>query len=292
MNCDRDRCAIDGDRRTVDTAAGCDVDPPRPGLAGLTVKGPAIHFAEHGAIGFVTVGTLYEGLDGLTLMSGVGVLEPGRVRRPTLERGQHRRRAIAVLALVVALVGGACRSSNDDEIVDPTSTESTSSSSVSSVTSTSTSSTSSTTSIDGSNVTAEAQARYLAFWDARFEANTAPPDPEDPALAEYATGAQLDNVIAETQRRLDAGHALRAADPSQTSHEVTVVSAEEGRVELQDCFVNDGVVYEIESGAVVDDSVVTRSVSALMVRVAGVWKLERASVVQEWEGVAGCALAS
>ena len=65
----------------------------------------------------------------------------------------------------------------------------------------------------------------------------------------------------------DAGHALRAADPSRTSHVVEIVSTEEGRVELQDCFVNDGVVYEVSSETVVDDSVVTRSVSAVMVDV-------------------------
>lgn len=110
-------------------------------------------------------------------------------------------------------------------------------------------------------------------------------------LAEFATGPQLDNVVAETRRRLDDGLALRSADPSKTSHDVTVIRQTGDRAELQDCFVNDGIVYRTDTGEVVDDSVVTRSVSADMVLVDDVWKLERATVVQQWEGIAGCALA-
>jgi hypothetical protein len=133
--------------------------------------------------------------------------------------------------------------------------------------------------------------RYVGFWDARLAANEVPPDPDDPALAEFATGPQLDNVVAETRQRLDDGLALRSADPSRTSHDVTVISQTADRAELQDCFVNDGIVYRPDTGEVIDDSVVTRSVSADMVLVDGVWKLERATVVQQWEGIAGCALA-
>lgn len=286
------RCVLRCGRRTVDAAARCEPDTPRPGLAGLTVKGPAIHFPEHGAAGAFTLYDCYEGLDGLTLMSGVAALVPTRARRPTLERGHVAPRAIATAALALTLFAGACTSSDDDDIVDPATTETTSTSSTSTSATSSTSSTPTTSGDGDSEESADAIERYLAFWDARFEANTEPPDPDDPGLAEYATGPQLENVVAETQRRLDAGQALRAADPSQTSHVVEIVSTDEGRVELQDCFVNDGVVYEVRSGTVVDDSVVTRSVSAVMVEVDGRWKLERATVVQEWEGVAGCALAS
>ena len=99
-------------------------------------------------------------------------------------------------------------------------------------------------------------------------------------------------MTAETQQRLDDGLALRPADQPATDHRVHVVSVTADRAELQDCFVNDGVVYRVETGEVVDEAVVTRSVSASMAIVGGVWKLERATVIQEWEGVAGCALDS
>lgn len=141
------------------------------------------------------------------------------------------------------------------------------------------------------SVEAEITARYLAFWEARFSANQDPPNPDHPQLPEYATGDQLEQVRSETAERRDRGLAMRAANPSASSHDVEVVSLESGRAELQDCFVNDGVVYDVASGQPVDDAVVTRSVSAVMVIEGGVWKLARASVLQEWEGVAGCALA-
>lgn len=62
--------------------------------------------------------------------------------------------------------------------------------------------------------------------------------------------------------------------------------------QLQECSVNDGVVYEVDSGQVIDDTVVTRSVEATMEQVDGVWKLAATRVVQSWEGVAGCALSA
>ena len=57
-----------------------------------------------------------------------------------------------------------------------------------------------------------------------------------------------------------------------------------------DCSINDTIVYRVATGEVVDDSTVTRSVSATMRKVDGVWKLASTSEIQKWEGVAGCAL--
>ncbi|MGC1512036.1 MAG: hypothetical protein WA797_03865, partial [Acidimicrobiales bacterium] len=86
------------------------------------------------------------------------------------------------------------------------------------------------------------------------------------------------------------GLAFRQEANSVTAHHVRVLSVAATTAELQDCFVNDGVVYRVESGAVVDDSVVTRNVTASMTIVDGVWKIEMATVIQEWKGVAGCAV--
>ena len=133
--------------------------------------------------------------------------------------------------------------------------------------------------------------RYLAFWDARFAANEEPVDPESPALAEYATGAQLDTVRAETARNATEGLALRRPSPSITRRAPTVISVSGDTAQLQDCAVNDGIVYRVATGEVVDDSVVTRNVSAVMRLIEGEWRLEAARIIQEWEGVAGCALA-
>lgn len=206
---------------------------------------------------------------------------------PSQPPGAARPRCRFALA-GAALLLAAC-SGSGDEIAEPAST--TSRAPTTAPTSPE-STTTSTSPPDGGQVEERGLVeRYVGFWDARLAANEAPPNPDDPALAEFATGPQLDNVVAETRRRLDDGLALRAADPSRTSHDVSVLRQTADRAELQDCFVNDGIVYRTNTGEVVDDSVVTRSVSADMVLIDGVWKLERATVVQQWEGIAGCALA-
>lgn len=133
--------------------------------------------------------------------------------------------------------------------------------------------------------------RYQQFWEARAAANADPPNPDDPKLRDLATGSQLLNVIAETSRRREDGLAVRPASPSKGEHRVEVRALSGDTAELNDCSINDSVVYRPSTGEVVDDSVVTRSATATMRKIDGVWLLESASVVQSWKGVAGCALA-
>ena len=133
--------------------------------------------------------------------------------------------------------------------------------------------------------------RYQAFWEARFKANQAPPNPGDPGLVEYATGKQLDNVRTETQRRLDDGLAFRRPSNSIARRNVRMTAIDGDVANLQDCAVNDGIIYRTTTGEVVNDDAVTQNINAIMRLVEGKWKLEQASLVQEWEGVAECAIA-
>jgi len=137
---------------------------------------------------------------------------------------------------------------------------------------------------------AEIVARYKQFWDVRFEANRNPANPADPRFAQFAVDPQLGNVVTETRQRRDQGLALRRPDPSVTQRRVKVVELTGAAATLQDCATNDGIVYSVATGQVIDDTVVTRSVSATMRRVDGVWKVAETKVLQEWKGVAGCAL--
>lgn len=212
-----------------------------------------------------------------------------RLRSPGDGRtASHGRFTIVVLLVVVAVLASACSDGDSDEIVAP---DTTSTTRVPPSTTTTSAETTAATS-EQSELERQIIERYETFWEARFEANQAPPDPDDPGLAEYATGQQLDNVVAETQGRLDDGLAFRATANSVTDHRVRVISLAATTAELQDCFVNDGIVYRVDSDEVVDDRVVTRSVSASMTFVDGAWKLEMATVIQEWRGVAGCAAES
>jgi hypothetical protein len=134
--------------------------------------------------------------------------------------------------------------------------------------------------------------RYIGYWDARFAANSGTPNPDDPALREYATGDQLDAVIAETRTNLEQGVAFRRADDPAEFQRVTVVEVDGDRAVVQECVVSDGVIVRRDTGAVVDDDVATHNVRGELEQVDGVWRVSAARLVQRWEGVAGCALAS
>ena len=135
------------------------------------------------------------------------------------------------------------------------------------------------------------KARYLAFWEARFQANQPPPNPDLPGLREYATGKQLDNVIDETRRNLEGGLAVRHPERSVARSTVRVVEIKGDAATLQECAVDDGIIYRFQTGEIVNSSVATHSVSATMQRTDGAWKLADTKLLQRWEGVAGCALA-
>lgn len=134
--------------------------------------------------------------------------------------------------------------------------------------------------------------RYVGYWETRFAANRGTPDPDDPALAEYATGAQLDAVRAETRQNLEAGVAFRSRDDPADFRRVRVISVDGGQAVVQECFVDDGLVVQRDTGQVVNDTVATHNVRGELTRVDGRWRVARAELIQRWEGVAGCALDS
>jgi len=205
-------------------------------------------------------------------------------RRSSRRTGLQRARATAIVVLALTLSATGCGDDDDDSSSPTTTTERRST--VSSSTTTSATPTSSDQGAEDVVVD-----RYLAFWQARLAANEAPVNPDHPDLAEYATGSQLENAIDETRRRRDDGLAIRRPENSQSKRDVRVTNTAPDEVTLQDCSINDGVIYRVDTGEVVNDDVVTQSIRATMRLVDGVWKLERATLIQEWPGVAGCAAA-
>ena len=138
----------------------------------------------------------------------------------------------------------------------------------------------------------EVVARYIGFWDARFAANQGLPNPDDPALRDYATGEQLETVIRETRANLERGLAFRrAANPSGIQR-VIVIEVSGDHAVVQECVVADGVIIRRDTGDVVNGAVATHSVRGELVRIDGAWKVSATQLIQRWEGVAGCARAS
>lgn len=208
-----------------------------------------------------------------------------------------RPRSAALAVAVLLLVGASC---GDDDTEDSASTTSTTERSTTTDSSTSTTSGSTTTASPNSTSPTAATSpaeqevidRYVGYWNARFEANSGTPEPNDPGLREYATGAQLDAVIAETQSNLDQGLAFqRPAEPHNVQH-VTVVELEADHAVVQECVVSDGVIIRRDTGEVVNDDVATHNVRGELTRVDGEWRVSEARLVQRWDGVAGCALGS
>lgn len=133
--------------------------------------------------------------------------------------------------------------------------------------------------------------RYIGYWDARFAANSGTPNPDDPALRDFATGAQLDAVIAETRNNLQDGIALRPPDEPTNFQRVEVIEIDGDHAVVQECVVDDQVVIRRDSGEVINDAVATHSVRGELQRIDGIWRVSEARLVQRWEGVAGCASA-
>jgi hypothetical protein len=135
------------------------------------------------------------------------------------------------------------------------------------------------------------KSQYLAFWDTRFALNESPPSTAR-TLEEVATGAQLQRASEETAANRSAGLAFRRPEKSVARRTVEVRDVVGDLANVSDCAVSDGIVYRVVTGEVVSSAATTRSIDAVMRRVDGAWKVETTKVLQQWEGVAGCALAS
>lgn len=199
------------------------------------------------------------------------------------------------LAAVLALVALACSGDDDDQPVAEASASTTTNRDNATTTTQRGSTTTAGTSTgeqpaEFDSLEDEIVARYEGYWDARFAANS-PPNPEDPALREYATGEQLDHVIDEVATNLADGVEFRRPDDPVGFRTVNVVSVDGDAAVVQECVVNDTVVVRSDSGEIVDDSVATYNVRGDMRKVDGEWRLAAANQLQRWDGVAGCALA-
>ncbi|MBL8778315.1 MAG: hypothetical protein JNK12_20420 [Acidimicrobiales bacterium] len=200
-------------------------------------------------------------------------------------RALHVWTLVVPLALVVGAVG--CSENDSAPAVDrEASRETPTSTAPNSVLTTTTSSAPPTTE---RSLEDEIIARYVGFWDARFAANSGTPNPDDPRLREFATGDQLDAVVAETQTNLDSGLVFRRSTNPAEIQRVTVVEVSGRRAIVQECVVSDGVIVRRDSGEIVNDQVSTHNVRGEMQRVRGQWRVASAELVQRWEGVAGCA---
>lgn len=148
-----------------------------------------------------------------------------------------------------------------------------------------------TTTTAASTPEEEVLAAYLNYWDA-VDAAFDPPqaEPELPALRQYATGKALAGITANARTALEQNRASRIPENGRYVHRAEVLAIDGETATVRDCTIDDTVVIDTTTGAVIDDAVSTRLYISMMVREAGQWKLARQTREMGWDGEAGCAL--
>lgn len=132
-------------------------------------------------------------------------------------------------------------------------------------------------------------AAYDAAMAAFDLAASDPVSPNHPALASTTVDPALSSVRDLAASWLGFGQALRYPAPSVHRIVVLDVQVNGETAVLESCNVDDGILYEPESGRTLNDTVTTARDRATMLRVEGVWKLSLREQLNKWDGVAGCA---
>jgi hypothetical protein len=136
------------------------------------------------------------------------------------------------------------------------------------------------------------EAKILAavdgFWTTLVKSSQ-PPDPNYPGLRKYLTGKQLETSLAVVNKRRVLGQAVRLPPHAQYRHSPTGVSYTKATAVVEDCGVDDGILYDVRSGRILNDTISTTRSRITLQRIEGQWKVSDLVRVESWDGVAGCA---
>ena len=177
--------------------------------------------------------------------------------------------AIAVV-LVIAVLGGCSDDSEAGPEVDDGGT------------------TSSTTSTVAEDEEADAA---LAVWQEYVIASEEwldPPNPAHPRIPEFIASDALEDFRAGIARDRAKDIATRRGPSGAIQHHSEVASSSPSEVVIRDCFVDDSVGYDMNTGEVVDDAVVTLTIDVTLVPEGAAWKIRDIAEVVRRDGVASC----
>jgi len=111
-------------------------------------------------------------------------------------------------------------------------------------------------------------AAYLAEIDAFYLAAN-PPNPNHPALAETATGDLLEGLRQNLEDLAQEGTGIRRG--AQTTDHPRVTRIAPGAAIVEDCGVDGDVQFNVATGVIVDDSVITGKATARLIKVRDRW---------------------
>jgi hypothetical protein len=189
--------------------------------------------------------------------------------------GAVKRVLIAALAGVVVVGGVACGGDDKEGSTAPTASSTTAAP---------------TTTLDEATRKVEAaKAAYLAYWDAYMRATAEPVDPQLPAMQDLMTGDHQRVVTRDLEERQAKGEATRLPPNTRLEHEILSADLQaDGSVHITECEVNDVIVYNVVSGVVINDDIVTKLATATMVDEGSGWRVADSTVIKRWPGAVSC----
>jgi len=133
----------------------------------------------------------------------------------------------------------------------------------------------------------EVLAAYQRFWQVWLEAND-PPNPNDPRLAEVATGGELQTIRLSIGNAAFNGTYTRLPPHSRYSHRPSVVTLSRRDALVMDCEIDDSRIIERSTGRVLNDDVVTEQLRSTAHLDGGVWRVSTVHQTRQWSGVRTC----
>ncbi len=186
---------------------------------------------------------------------------------------------IRACLLAVALVAGACAGDDDaspDVTVDPTATTA------------AVEPPAETTTTTADPRVAVEQAFYDQ-WDAFVEILEAP-DPANPLIERFFTGAARDAILDTISADVEAGYITRR--PDDPAHFVPGIESiefvDESTAVVVECTIDGLVVLRSDTGEVVNDNVVTARLENTFKLEAGQWKLLTNKGLDQTDGAVAC----
>jgi hypothetical protein len=186
-------------------------------------------------------------------------------------------RTLRIAALVgVVLVTGACGDDDSDEESTDTTTAATTSAP--------------TTTLDEATQKEEAaKEAFLGYYEAFFMAAAEPVNPQLPELQQLMTGDQRRIVTRNLEDMRAKGYATRLPPNSKRGHDPRVVELQaDGTVKVISCEIDDSIVYQVDTGAIINDDVVTNVIYATLVEEGRHWKIAFSERTKTSPGIAAC----
>jgi hypothetical protein len=185
-----------------------------------------------------------------------------------------RLRTVATVAAACALLVVVAACGDDGDVAVDATTTSTSDTSIALTTTT-------------QNPEAEVEAAYLAYWE-MAKRLLAAPDPDDPEIAERATGTALTTAIDGFTTMRAQGQAIRIGEGY--SHDVLSIDVRGMAATVVDCNVDEAARIEVTSGRVLTSATTTNLLTVELKSDAGQWQVASIQKTDAWEGAHSCDL--